>query len=90
MATAKDKFNLNQLASDIMFSGRLNLAAHGVEYRKGKTVEDVKKALAKARNPKNGFGTVEYELSMFEVYLRTEIFKRAAPASAATAQVSVA
>lgn len=80
MATAKEKFNLDRLASDIMLSGRLDLAAHGVEYRKGKTAEDVKKALAKARNPKNGFGKVEYELSMFELYLRTEVFKRAAPA----------
>lgn len=77
--------NLNAMASEIMLGGRLDPARHGVEYRKGKTVEDVKKALRRARNPRVGMAKVEVELSMFELYLRTQVFRAAAPATAAVA-----
>jgi len=70
----KTTLNLEDMARDIMFAGRLDLARYAVEYRKGKTIEDVKAALRKARDPKNGMAKTEVELSMLEVYLR-QVFK---------------
>lgn len=72
------KLNLDAMAAEIMLGGRLDPARHGVEYRKGKTIEDVKKALKRACNPKVGMAKVEVELSMFELYLRTQVFRAVA------------
>lgn len=54
-------------ANDLMFGGVLDLAKHGLEYRKGKCGEHVKHALGKAL--KNGCGSTQFELSMLECYL---------------------
>lgn len=86
-AGAGKKVNFAVLASDLMFGRGFNVAAAGLQYRKGKTVEDVKKAREKALN--NGRGKTEHELSMLEVYLK-EVFKAThveptVPAEAATA-----
>lgn len=82
----KTTLNFTDMARDIMFAGRLDMARYGVEYRKGKTVEDVKVALRKARDPKNGMAKVECELSMLEIYLK-QVFKAVSkPPTAAVAQ----
>lgn len=81
----KASLNLEDMACEIMFGGSLTLARYSVEYRKGKTIEDVKAALRKARDPKNGMAKTEVELSMLEVYLR-QVFKplsKATPADVA-------
>jgi len=85
----KTTLNFADMARDIMFAGRLDLARYGVEYRKGKTAEDVKAALRKARDPKNGMAKVEAELSMLEIYLK-QVFKAATPAPAVAAQQGAA
>jgi hypothetical protein len=66
------------IAQAVMFGGQLDLQRHGVVYRSGKTVEDVRAALKKARDPKVGHAKTEFELSMFEVYLKGLL--KAAPA----------
>lgn len=64
----------DRLAAALMFAGKADLQVLGLEYRKGKTIEDVKKARLKALDPKNGMAKTEVELSMFAVYLKG-IFK---------------
>ena len=71
---SKQEVQYGPLANAVMFAGRLSLSDYGVQYRKGKTIEDVRKAVAKAR--KFGRCKVECELSLLEVYLK-EIFKAA-------------
>ncbi len=62
----------NDLARDLMFTGKLELEKYGLEYRKNKTVKDVNNAIAKAK--KNGMTKTEFELSMLELYLQS-VFK---------------
>jgi len=59
------------LAERIMFIG-VSDATHwlnilGLEYRKGKDVEDIRKAVKKGL--KDGMGKTEHELSMIEIHL---------------------
>ncbi len=53
-----------------MFGRKIN---PNLQYRKGKSIEDVHKAFTKAM--KNGMGKTEYELSMLEIYLQ-DVFKK--------------
>lgn len=71
------------LAEFIMFGNyKTYVAIHeemvslGLEFRKGKTCDDISKALRKALHPKNGFLKTEFELSMLEVYLKHDVVKR--------------
>jgi hypothetical protein len=61
------------LALEILFTGTLDPVKHGLEYRKGKTIDDVRKARQKAL--KNGHAKTEFEILMFEVYLK-DVFKK--------------
>lgn len=65
---------MKAIALEIMFGGKVDLAKHGLEYRKGKTKEHIENALRKAS--KNGLGKTEFEISMFEVYLK-DVLKKA-------------
>ena len=58
------------IAQELMFTGRLHLAKHRLVYRKGKTADDVRAALRKACDPKNGQAKTETELGMLELYLK--------------------
>ena len=62
--------NFEFVAREVMFGGQLDRAKYGLVYRKGKSLEHVKKALQKARDVKNGHAKTETELSMLELYLR--------------------
>lgn len=44
------------------------------EMRKGKTIEDIQKAVKKALNPKMSYGKTENEIANLELYLR-DVFK---------------
>lgn len=60
-----------RLATDLMFSTVRTAdleSKYGLVFRKDKTGTDIAAAIAKAR--KAGFGKVEFELSMLEVYLK--------------------
>lgn len=60
----------NALASWILFSGgALNLASFGLEYRKGKTIDDLRRACEKGIRAGNA--KCEFELSMVELYLKS-------------------
>lgn len=47
----------------------------GFEYRKGKGIKDILKAVQKARDPKNGHYRTEMELDMFRLYIEKDIVK---------------
>jgi hypothetical protein len=68
-ATTKVMVDFHALALEVMFTGKVDYRKHGLGYRKGKTLEDVRKALSKARDVKNGHARTETELSMLELYL---------------------
>lgn len=59
------------LASDLMF-GKVVVAEleskYGLTFRKNKTADDIRNARSKAT--KSGYGKVEFELSMLEIYLK--------------------
>ena len=82
-AKAGEKVDFERLAQDLMFGTSFNIREAGLDYRKGKTVEDVHKARRKAIA--NGHAKTEFELSMLELYLK-EVFKakHIEPVSAAT------
>jgi hypothetical protein len=66
-----------KLATDLMFSkvATAELApVYGLQFRKGKTADDIANAIKKAK--KNGHAKVEFELSMLEVYLK-KLLKKA-------------
>ena len=62
----------DQMSQELFFTGVKDVSAwldkHGVEYRKGKTIEDLHKARQKAL--KAGRGKTEFELSFMELYLK--------------------
>lgn len=68
----KATVDFKSLAQDAMLTGKVDYARFGIVYRTGKGLDDVKHAHKKAL--KNGMGKIEYEISMFEVYLKG-IFK---------------
>lgn len=68
----KATVDYKNLAQDALLSGKIDYVRFGIVYRAGKSFDDVKHARTKAL--KNGMGKVEYEISMFEVYLKG-IFK---------------
>ncbi len=68
-AQKKPPLDYESMAESVLFGGRLDLAAHGAAYRKGKTVEDVKRAAQRAKNVRNGMAKTEMEISMLGVYL---------------------
>lgn len=73
------KIDFKSVASIIMFRPTeldKTIETYGLQYRKGKSAIDIKKAIDKACKPKNGFGKIEYELSMLEVYLEVDVFKK--------------
>jgi len=60
-----------KLAQDLMFGTVKSTdigPVYGLTFRKNKTVDDIRKAIEKAK--KNGHAKVEFELSMLEVYLK--------------------
>ena len=62
-----------EIARMIMFNPKgFSLAKFDITFRKGKTTSDINTALRKAL--KTGMGTTEYELSMFELYIK-DVFK---------------
>lgn len=69
------------LANKIMFSESslqsldAILNELGLEYRKGKTIQDVYKAIKKARNPKMSYYKSELECSSLAMYLKLDVFK---------------
>jgi hypothetical protein len=67
---------MEQFAMEILFTGKVDAAKHGLEYRRGKTLADVVKAREKAL--KNGHAKTEHEISMMDVYLR-DVFKKVRP-----------
>ena len=75
----------DQLAQKMMFSGidsvSTTLSNMGLEYRKDKSVEDVRKALVKGL--KAGQGKVESELSCVSLYLK-QVLKQTQKTSSAT------
>lgn len=69
------------IAAELMFAPKgFSMKKHGICFRKGKTVDDINHALRKAS--KNGMGKTEFELGMFELYVK-DVFK--ADRSAASA-----
>lgn len=70
----KKEIDYERIASAIMFGGAFSPSSFGIEYRKGKTIEDVRIAIKKAL--KNGHGKTECELSMMELYVK-DVFKQA-------------
>lgn len=62
----------NDLATEILFTGKIDLDKNSVVYRKGKVQMDVAKAWVKAC--RFGMCKTEYELSLFALYLEA-IFK---------------
>ena len=58
-AQKKPPLDYESMAESVLFGGRLDLAAHGAAYRKGKTVEDVKRAAQRAKNVRNGMAKTE-------------------------------
>jgi hypothetical protein len=74
-----------KLAQTLLFYGaqslRATLAEHGLEYRKGKNADDVRKALQKGYRAGNG--RTENEISMVALYLKSVLKKvKAAQGSA--------
>jgi hypothetical protein len=70
-----------QLAKDLMFGQVYTKELedkYGLQFRKGKSAIDIKNAIHKAG--KNGFGKVEFELSMLELYLK-DVLKKVKPCS---------
>ena len=65
--------DFNAVAAALAFTGKLDYAKHGLKYRKGKTVEDVRDAMRKAK--KHGQAKTETELSMLSIYL-ADVFLR--------------
>lgn len=61
----KTKFGLDKKLND------LNL-----EFRKGKGIKDINKAIEKARDPKNGCYRTELEVDMLSMYLRVDVVKK--------------
>ncbi len=74
MATDREQLltqKAQTLAQNIMFGKvtEADLPSYGLEYRKGKTFADLKKAAQ--RGLKQGMGKTEFELSMIEVQIKT-------------------
>ena len=72
---AQKTLDLKEIGERILLGFATTETFYGWEFRKGKTNEDINKAVRKARNPKHSFGKVEYEISMLEVYLK-DVLKR--------------
>ena len=62
--------SLYDIAVVVMLGQETENTFRGWGFRKGKTIEDVKHAVKKARNPKATFGKFEYEVDMLELYLK--------------------
>lgn len=69
--------DLNEVAEDILF-GRVVEAdiLKTWEYRKGKSITDIREAALKALKPKNGRAKIETEISMLAIYLGNIIKKK--------------
>lgn len=67
--------DFDRVASSIMFGNSVEqtIKDYGLRYRKGKGESGIHKALQKAY--KNGMHRTEYELNMFSLYLRIDVFK---------------
>ena len=65
---------IKAFANSRLLLNKDTLAENGLEYRKNKTNLDVEKAVERIKKPKIGYGKIEIELNMFEVYL-TKILK---------------
>ena len=57
----------------VSYAGKL-----GLEFRKNKSMKDVEDAIRKAKDPKRGYGKVEFEINMLAVYLKTDVVKKKA------------
>lgn len=66
---------LKQIAEQIWFLGmkESEILKHW-DYRKGKNVADINSAMKKAWE--NGLGKSEYEVKMFEIYLKSVLKKK--------------
>lgn len=65
-----------KLAKRIMFGGqgKINLDDFGLEFRKNKTVDDIKHAISKSK--KKGHYRTEFELGLLEIYLKDVLKKK--------------
>jgi len=67
---------IEDIANQVMF-GRVTMSeiikSEGLEYRKGKSITDVRKALEKAF--KKGQQKTELEIGLFEIYF-SQLFKK--------------
>jgi hypothetical protein len=68
---------LEYVAKEIMCLGMTmqEINDSGWELRKNKTVEDIRKAITKAKKPKYGMLKTEYELEWAELFLK-EVLKK--------------
>ena len=62
---------INNFARLRMFGNKYTLKENCLTHRKNKGEADVEHALKKAQNVKRGHGKTEFELDMFELYLKT-------------------
>lgn len=70
------------LAEWLMFSSNKSFeefkrkaAEHGLELRKNRGIQDINKAIAKAKDHKRSFCKVELEINMLQAYLKSDILK---------------
>lgn len=72
----KRDIDYKKMAEEVFRGIPVDLAAHGVVFRKGKTRDDLVAARAKALQPRYGRGKIESELSSLEMFL-SDVFKAA-------------
>lgn len=72
----KRVLELKEMAERILLNHANQDTFHGWEFRKGKTTEDINKAVKKGLSPKNSFGKFEFEVNMVAVYLKDVLKKK--------------
>jgi len=68
--------SLKEIAEVVLLSKATNDTFYGWEFRKGKTTQDINKAVKKGLNPKASFGKFEFEVNMVAVYLKDVLKKK--------------
>lgn len=74
----KPSVNFKAAAESLMFTGKL---LPELQYRKGKTADDVRKALEYAKHPRNGMGCTNAELSCLTMKLKQVFLREPLPAT---------
>lgn len=72
----KRMLELKEIAERLLLTKVDDDTFYGWELRKGKTTEDINKAVRKGLNPKNSFGKFEFEVNMIAVYLKDVLKKK--------------